>query len=332
MGPVRSAITSVGGYVPDYVLTNEMLEEMVDTSDEWITSRTGIKERRILKGEGRGTSEMLVHAAQEALAKRGVDPAEIDMVLACTITPDILVASTAAKVADLIGAKKAAAFDLQAACTGFIYGLTTASQFIQTGMYKKVLVVAGDKMSSILDYTDRTTCVIFGDGAGAVLLEPNEEGLGLQDSILRSDGSGRQYLYIKGGGSMYPPSAKTVERREHYVHQEGQQVFKFAVTNMAQVSEEIMKRNQLNGDDVSWLVPHQANKRIIDATSHRMNLNAERVMMNIDRYGNTTNGTLPLCLWDYEQQLRKGDKLIFAAFGGGFTWGSAYLTWAYDPS
>lgn len=332
MGLIRSAITAVGGYVPDYVLTNEMLEEMVDTSDEWITSRTGIKERRILKGEGRGTSEMLVHAAQEALSKRGVDAAEIDLVLACTITPDILVASTAAKVADIIGAQKAAAFDLQAACTGFIYGLTTASQFIQTGMYKKVLVVGGDKMSSILDYTDRTTCVIFGDGAGAVLLEPNEEGYGLQDSILRSDGAGRQYLYIKGGGSMYPPSAKTVEGREHYVHQEGQQVFKFAVTNMAQVSEEIMKRNQLNGDDVSWLVPHQANKRIIDATAHRMNLNSERVMMNIHRYGNTTNGTLPLCLWDYEQQLKKGDKLIFAAFGGGFTWGSAYLTWAYDPS
>jgi 3-oxoacyl-[acyl-carrier-protein] synthase-3 len=309
-----------------------MLEEMVETSDEWITTRTGIKERRILKGEGRGTSEMMVKAAQEALDKRGVKAAEIDLVLACTISPDMLVASTAAKVADVLGAKHAAAFDLQAACTGFIYGLTTGSQFIQTGMYKKVLVVAGDKMSSILDYSDRTTCVIFGDGAGAVLLEPNHEGLGLQDSILKSDGSGRKFLHVKGGGSMYPPSKKTVDQREHYVHQEGQQVFKFAVTNMALVSEEILARNGLTGESVNWLVPHQANKRIIDATAKRMNLQSEKVMMNIDRYGNTTNGTLPLCLWDYESQLKKGDNLVFAAFGGGLTWGSAYLTWAYDPS
>lgn len=330
MAEIRAAITSVGGYVPEYVLTNEKLEQMVDTSDEWITTRTGIKERRILKGDGRGTSEMMVKAALEALDKRGVDPSEIELVLACTVTPDILVASTAAKVADIIGAKHAAAFDLQAACTGFIYGLTTGSQFVQTGMYKKVLVVSGDKMSSILDYTDRTTCVIFGDGAGAVLLEANEEGYGLQDSILRSDGAGRDFLYIKGGGSMYPPSKRTVDAREHFVHQEGQQVFKFAVTNMAKVSEEILERNGLTGDDVNWLVPHQANKRIIDATAKRMNLSSEQVMLNIHRYGNTTNGTLPLCLWDYEKQLKKGDTLIFAAFGGGFTWGSAYLTWAYD--
>lgn len=303
----------------------------METSDEWITTRTGIKERRILKGEGRGTSEMMVHAAKEALQKRGIDPTEIDMVLACTISPDIQVASTAAKVADILGCNNAAAFDLQAACTGFIYGLTTGSQFIQTGMYKKVLIVAGDKMSSIMDYTDRATCVIFGDGAGAVLLEPNEE-FGLQDSILKSDGAGREYLYIKGGGSMYPANKRSVDAREHYVHQEGQQVFKFAVTNMAAVSEEILNRNGLKGEDVNWLVPHQANKRIIDATSKRMGLDSERVMMNIQRYGNTTNGTLPLCLWDYENQLKQGDKLVFAAFGGGFTWGSAYLTWAYNPS
>lgn len=330
MGALKSAITAVGGYLPEFVMTNKILEGMVDTSDEWITTRTGIRERRVLKGEGRGTSEMLVKAGEEALQKRGIEASEVDLVLACSITPDMVVATTAAKVADLLGCKNAAAFDLQAACTGFIYGLTTGSQFIMSGMYKKVLIVAGDKMSSILDYTDRTTCVIFGDGAGAVLLEPNEE-YGLEDSILRSDGKGRDYLYVKGGGSMYPPNEETVAGREHFVHQEGQPVFKFAVTNMADVSGEILERNQLTGDDVAWLVPHQANKRIIEATANRMGLNTDRVMINIDRYGNTTNGTLPLCLWDYEKQLRKGDKLIFAAFGGGFTWGSAYLTWAYDP-
>ncbi len=332
MNQITPAITAIGGYVPDYVLSNAVLEGIVETSDEWITSRTGIKERRILKGEGRGTSEMMVYAAKEALEKRGISAEDIDLVIACTVTPDILVASTAAKVSDILGTKKAAAFDLQAACTGFIYGLVTASQFVKAGMYKKVLIVAGDKMSSILDYSDRTTCVIFGDGAGAVIIEPNEEGFGLQDAILKSDGSGRQYLYIKGGGSMYPPTQRSVDAKEHYVHQDGQPVFKFAVTNMAQVSEDIMKRNGLSGDDVNWLVPHQANKRIIDATAQRMGLDENKVMVNIQRYGNTTNGTLPLCLWDYEKQLKKGDKLIFAAFGGGFTWGSAYLTWAYNPN
>jgi 3-oxoacyl-[acyl-carrier-protein] synthase III len=332
MNKIRASITSVGGYVPDFVLSNEVLETMVDTSDEWITSRTGIKERRILKGEGRGTSDMMIQAANEALRKRGISGSDIDLVIACTVTPDMMVASTAAKVAQLIGANQAASFDLQAACTGFIYGLVTASQFIETGKYSKVLLVGGDKMSSILDYTDRTTCVIFGDGAGAVILEPNTSGEGLQDSILKSDGIGRQYLHIKSGGSMYPSTRRSIDQREHFVHQDGQPVFKFAVTNMAQVSEDILKRNNLSGDDVDWLVPHQANKRIIDATANRMGLNESKVMVNIQRYGNTTNATLPLCLWDYEKQLKKGDKLVFAAFGGGFTWGSAYLIWAYDPN
>ena len=331
MKKVKAAITAVGGYLPDYRLTNAILEQMVETTDEWITSRTGIKERRILKGEGKGTSDMMVPAAQEALRKRGIEASEIDLVIACTISPDQPVASTAAKVADLIGAKNAWAFDLQAACSGFVYGLVTGSQFIETGMYKKVLIVAGDKMSSIIDYSDRTTCVIFGDGAGAVILEPNEE-YGLEDAILHSDGAGRQFLHIKAGGSMYPASPDTVVTKDHYVHQEGQAVFKFAVTNMAEVSARIMERNGLLGDDIAWLVPHQANLRIIDATANRMGIGKDKVMINIDRYGNTTNGTLPLCLWDYEKQLHKGDKLIFAAFGGGFTCGAAYLTWAYDPS
>ena len=330
MKKVKAAITAVGGYLPEYRLTNAILEQMVETTDEWITSRTGIKERRILKGEGKGTSDMMVPAAQEALKKRGISASEIDLVIACTISPDQPVASTAAKVADLIGAKNAWAFDLQAACSGFVYGLVTGSQFIETGMYKKVLIVAGDKMSSIIDYSDRTTCVIFGDGAGAVLLEPNEE-YGLEDAILHSDGAGRQFLHIKAGGSMYPPSQDTVVTKDHYVYQEGQAVFKFAVTNMAEVSARVMERNNLKGDDIAWLVPHQANLRIIDATANRMGIGKDKVMINIDRYGNTTNGTLPLCLWDYEKQLHKGDKLIFAAFGGGFTWGAALLTWAYDP-
>lgn len=331
MKKTKAAITSVGGYIPDFVLTNQILETMVDTSDEWITSRTGIKERRILKGEGLGMSYMGEKAARECLQKRGIDPMEIDLVLCCTISPDQPVASTACKIADLIGAKNAFGFDLQAACSGFVYGLVTGSQFIETGLYKKVLIVAGDKMSSILDYTDRTTCVIFGDGAGAVLLEPNEE-YGVEDSILRSDGAGRQFLHIKAGGSMYPPSEDTVSKKEHFVYQEGQQVYKFAVTNMAEVSAQIMERNNLTANDVAFLVPHQANKRIIDATASRMGISEDKVMLNITRYGNTTNGTLPLCLWDYEKQLKKGDNLIFAAFGGGFTWGAVYLTWAYDPT
>ncbi len=328
----KAAITAVGGYVPEYRLTNKILETMVDTSDEWIISRTGIEERRILKGEGLGTSFMGLKAIDELLQKRGIKGAEIDAVVFCTTTGDMPVAANAAYVCSEIGADHAFGFDLQAACSGFLYGLFTGSQYIETGKFKKVLVVGADKMSSIIDYQDRTTCIIFGDGAGAVLLEPNEEGLGLQDSILRSDGSGREFLYIKAGGSMYPASEESVAKREHFVHQEGQQVFKFAVTNMAEVSARIMERNNLKADDVAFLVPHQANKRIIDATAKRMGIGPEKVMLNIHRYGNTTNGTLPLCLWDYEKQLKKGDNLIFSAFGGGFTWGSIYLSWAYDPA
>ena len=330
MENLTAAITAVGGYVPEYVLTNSELEKMVDTTDEWITTRTGIKERHILKGEGLGAGYMAIKAAQEIIDKKNLDPAEIDMVLVTTATPDMPVAATANYTASEIGAVNAFGYDLMAACSGFLYGLATGAKFIASGQYKKVLVIGSDKMSSIIDYTDRTTCVIFGDGAGAVLLEPNEEGLGVQDEILRSDGHGRQFLNIKAGGSMYPPNADTVAAREHFVHQEGQQVFKFAVTNMADVSAQIMERNNLVADDVAWLVPHQANKRIIDATARRMGVGPEKVMLNIHKYGNTTNGTLPLCLRDYESQLKKGDNIIFAAFGGGFTWGSLYLKWAYD--
>jgi len=330
MNKVTAAITAVGGYLPEYILTNAELEKMVETTDDWITSRTGIKERHILKGEGLGSSYMAIKAAEEVIRKRGIDPLEIDMVIVSTATPDMPVAATATYTATKIGATNAFGFDLMAACSGFLYGLATGAKFIQSGQYKKVLVIGSDKMSSIIDYTDRTTCVIFGDGAGAVLLEPNEEGLGLQDEILHSDGSGRQFLQIKAGGSMYPPNEDTVAAREHFVHQEGQQVFKFAVTNMADVSAQIMERNNLTAEDVAYLVPHQANKRIIDATARRMGVGSEKVMLNIHKYGNTTNGTLPLCLWDYEKKLKKGDNLIFAAFGGGFTWGSLYLKWAYN--
>lgn len=329
---IKAAITAVGGYVPDYKLTNSILESLVDTTNDWIMSRTGIEERRILKEEGAGTSFMAIKAAEELLQKRGIDASEIELVICATTTPDMPVASTAAYVATKIGATNAFSFDLQSACSSFLYGLVTGAQFIEAGTHKKVLVIGADKMSSIIDYTDRTTCVIFGDGAGAVLLEPNEEGLGLQDSVLKSDGSGREFLYIKSGGSMRPPSEETVKNREHFVHQEGPQVFKFAVTNMADVSGQIMERNNLTSEDVTFLVPHQANKRIIDATAKRMGIGADKVMLNIHRYGNTTSGTLPLCLWDYEKRLKKGDNLIFSAFGGGFTWGSVFLTWAYDPS
>lgn len=325
-----AAITAVGGYLPEFRLTNAVLETMVDTSDEWITTRTGIKERRILKEKGQGVSYMGIKAAEEVLQKRGISAQEIDAVIFCTVTPDMPVANTASYVISEMGMTKAFGFDLQAACSGFLFGLTTGAQFIESGRYEKVLIISGDKMSSIIDYSDRTTCVIFGDGCGAVLLEPNDEGLGMQDSILRSDGIGRQFLKIEAGGSMYPPSKETVELGQHYVHQDGQPVFKFAVTNMAEVSAQIMNRNNLTAEDVAWLVPHQANKRIIDATAKRMGLDAKKVMLNIERYGNTTNGTLPLCLWDYEKQLKKGDNLVFAAFGGGFTWGAIYLKWAYD--
>ncbi len=326
----KAAITAVGSYIPDYRLTNEILETMVDTTDEWITTRTGIKERRILKGDGLGTSYMAIKAANDLLQKRNIDPAEIDLVICSTATPDMPVAATGTYIATQIGAVNAFGFDLQAACSGFLYALTTGAQFIETGKYKKVLIIGGDKMSSIVDYTDRTTCVIFGDGAGAVLLEPNEEGYGLQDTILRSDGAGREFLYIKSGGSMSPPTEETVARREHFVHQVGQQVFKFAVTRMAEVCAEIMEKNNLTSEDVDFLVPHQANLRIINAAAKRMGIGEDKVMLNIMRYGNTTNATLPLCLSDYEKQLKKGDNLIFSAFGGGFTWGATYLTWAYD--
>ncbi|MGB6154010.1 MAG: beta-ketoacyl-ACP synthase III [Pricia sp.] len=331
MGELTAAITAVGGYVPKFVLTNQMLEGMVDTNDEWIVSRTGIKERRILKPEeGQGTSFLAIKAAEELIRKKDIDPSEIDLVIVATATPDGLVASTAAFVASEIGASNAFAYDLLAACSSFLFGMSTAASYIQSGRYKKVLLIGADKMSSIIDYTDRTTCIIFGDGAGAVLFEPNGEGLGLQDEYLRADGNGRQYLGMDAGGSLMPATEETVKNRKHFIYQEGRTVFKFAVSNMADVAAKIMEQNDLEATDVSWLVPHQANKRIIDATANRMGLDGSKVMMNIDRYGNTTSGTLPLLLADYEKQLKKGDNLIFAAFGGGFTWGSIYLKWAYN--
>lgn len=328
MGKITAAITGVQGYVPDYVLTNEELAKIVDTTDEWITTRTGIKERRIQK-EG-ASSDMAVEAVRGLLEKTGTDPMDIDLVILATVTPDYPFPSTANVLCDKIGMKNAWGFDLIAACSGFIYALSTGAQFIETGKYKKVIVVGVDKMSSIIDYEDRTTCIIFGDGCGAVLLEPNFEGNGILDFILRSDGAGREFLIQPAGGSANPPTIQTVEDRMHFVKQEGKSVFKFAVTNMAEVSAEIMEKNNLSSDDVDWLVPHQANLRIIDATANRMGLPNEKVMINIEKYGNTTAGTLPLCLWDYEKQLKKGDTLILSAFGGGFTWGSVYLKWAYN--
>jgi len=326
----RAAITAIGGYVPEYKLTNKILETMVDTTDEWITSRTGIKERRILKGEGLGTSDMAVEAVNDLLKKRRISADEIDLLICCTVTPDVTFPATANIITDKIGAKNAFSFDLMAACSGFIYGLTTASKYIESGSYKKIVVVGADKMSSIIDYTDRTTCIIFGDGGGAALLEPTEEDIGIVDTIMKSDGSGRVHLHQKAGGSVKPASHKTVDAREHYVYQEGQSVFKFAVTNMANVSAEIMEQNNLKSEDIRFLVPHQANKRIIDATAKRMGINEDQIMLNIQKYGNTTNGTIPLCLWEWEKKLKKGDNLILSAFGGGFTWGSIYLKWAYD--
>ncbi|WP_353777164.1 beta-ketoacyl-ACP synthase 3 [Winogradskyella sp. 3972H.M.0a.05] len=332
MNTISAAITAVGAYVPEYVLSNKILETMVDTNDEWITTRTGIKERRLLKEEGKGTSYMAIKAAQDLLKKRQLDPKDIDMVIVATATPDMPVASTAVYTASEIGATNAFAYDLSAACSSFLYGMSTAASYIESGRYKKVLLIGADKMSSIIDYEDRATCIIFGDGAGAVLFEPNEEGLGLQDEYLRSDGVGREFLKIDAGGSILPPNEDTVKNKQHYVFQDGKTVFKFAVSNMADVSEKIMKRNDLNHEDVAWLVPHQANKRIIAATANRMGLDEEKVMLNIHKYGNTTSATLPLCLHDYESQLKKGDNLIFAAFGGGFTWGSIYLKWAYNSN
>lgn len=330
MNKIRAAITGVGGYVPDYILTNQELETMVETTDEWITSRTGIKERRILKGENQGVSVMGIAAVKELIAKTKIDPKEIDAVIFATVTPDMTFPATANIVATAVGATNAFSFDMGAACSGFIYALTTGAGFIQSGMYKKVVVIGGDKMSSILDYTDRTTCIIFGDGAGCVLLEPTTEDVGVMDAILRSDGAGESYLHMKAGGSRMPASHETVNSRQHFVYQEGSAVFKFAVTNMADVSAQLAERNHLTKDNIDWLVPHQANKRIIDATANRVGINEEKVMMNIERYGNTTAGTIPLLLWDYEKRLKKGDNLILAAFGGGFTWGAVYVKWAYN--
>ncbi len=329
MNKIRASIKGIHGYVPDYVLTNSELEKMVDTNDEWITSRTGIKERRILKGEGVGTSYMAVKAVQGLLEKTNTDPAEIEMVICCTSTPDLVFPATANIVATQVGAVNAFGYDIQAACSGFLYGLTTGSQFIESGRLKKILVIGGDKMSSIIDYKDRATCIIFGDGAGAALLEADEEGNGLMDFWLRSDGSGEPHLHMVAGGSRKPASHETVELKQHYVYQDGKTVYKFAVTNMAHAAAQIMERNNLSGDDITYLVPHQANKRIVDATAKAMGVEDAKVLMNIERYGNTTNGTIPLLLWDFEKQLKKGDNLILAAFGGGFTWGAAYLKWAY---
>lgn len=329
MTKITAAITAVAGYVPPDILSNKDLEKMVDTTDEWIQSRTGIKERRILKGEGMATSDLGAEAVKLLCKKRDISPEEIELIICSTATPDMMFPATANIISDKVGAKNAFSFDIMAACSGFLYSLATGSKYIESGQYKKVVIVGADKMSSIIDYTDRATCVLFGDGAGAVLLEPNTEGYGVLDSILRSDGGGRIYLHQKAGGSAKPASHKTVDAREHFVFQDGQPVFKFAVTNMADVSAEIMEKNNLKAEDVAWLVPHQANKRIIDATARRMGVSSDKVMLNIERYGNTTNGTIPLCLWEWENKLHKGDNLILAAFGGGFTWGSVWVKWAY---
>ena len=330
MQKINAAITAVGGYVPDYILTNAELETMVDTNDEWIRSRTGISERRILKGEGLGSSDMAAPAVLELCKKRGISPEEIDCLICATVTPDMVFPATGNIICTKIGAKNAFSFDVMAACSGFLYAVTTAAAFIESGRYKKIVVVGVDKMSSIIDYSDRTTCIIFGDGAGAILLEPTEEPIGVLDSILKSDGSGSPFLHMKAGGSIKPSTVETVLAKEHYVYQEGQTVFKFAVKGMADVSYELMQRNNLTADDIAWLVPHQANLRIIDATANRMSLPKEKVMINIQKYGNTTAATLPLCLWEWENQLKKGDNIILAAFGGGFTWGATWVKWGYD--
>jgi len=330
MTKITAAISAVGKYVPEYVLTNKELEAYVETNDEWITSRTGIKERRILKGEGLGTSFMAIKASEDLIKKSNIDPKEIDLVIVATATPDLPIASTAAYVATEIGATNAFGYDLQAACSSFLYGMSTAGAYIASGRYKKVLLIGADKMSSIIDYSDRATCIIFGDGAGAVLFEPNNEGLGLQDEYLRSDGVGRDFLRIEAGGSQMPTTAETVANKKHFVYQEGKTVFKYAVSNMADVAEKMLTRNNLTEPDIQWLVAHQANKRIIEATAKRVGVPSEKVMINIHKYGNTTSATLPLLLADYESQLKKGDNLIFAAFGGGFTWGAAYLKWGYN--
>ena len=326
----RASITGVHGYVPDYILDNTELEKIVDTTDEWIVTRTGIKERRILKGEMKGTSILGVNCTKGLLEKTNTDPKDIDLIICATVTPDMLFPSTANLIADRIGATNSYGFDISAACSGFLYALTTGSQFIEAGTHKKVVVIGADKMSSIIDYDERKNCVLFGDGGGAVLLEPSKDQNGIQDYILKSDGSGSDMLCLKAGGSLRPASNETIKNKEHYIYQEGSSVFKFAVTNMADISEEIMKKNNLSSNDVAYLVPHQANKRIIDATSNRMGIGPEKVLLNIERYGNTTAGTIPLCFWDFEKKFKKGDNIILAAFGGGFTWGSVYLKWSYN--
>lgn len=330
MSKITAAIRGIHGWVPDYVLTNEELTTMVDTSDEWITTRTGIKERRILKGKDQGTSVIGINAVKGLLEKTGTSPEDVDLIICATTTPDMLFPATANIIAKEVGAINAFSYDIQAACSGFLYALSTGAQFIETGKYRKVIVIGADKMSSIIDYEDRTTCIIFGDGGGAVLLEPSIQGYGIMDSILKSDGSGEPHLHMKAGGSRRPATHQTVDEKQHFVYQEGAAVFKFAVLNMANVSAEIMEKNDLKPDDVSWLVPHQANKRIIDATANRMGITNGKVMLNIHKYGNTTSGTIPLCLFDYEPHLKRGDNLILSAFGGGFTWGSVYVKWGYD--
>ena len=330
MNKITAAITAVGAYVPDFVLSNEVLEKMVDTNDEWITTRTGIKERIILKEKGKGTSYLAIKAAQNLISRGNINPAEIDLVIMATTTPDLPVAATGVYVATQIGAVNAFAYDLQAACSSFLFGMSNAAAYIESGKYKKILLIGADKMSSIIDYTDRATCIIFGDGAGAVLFEPNHEGLGLQDELLKTDGIGRDYLKIDAGGSLLPASKETVENRQHFVFQDGKTVFKYAVSGMADISEKIMERNNLRKEDIDWLIAHQANKRIIDATANRIGLDEDKVLVNIHKYGNTTSATLPLLLSDFESKFKKGDNLIFAAFGGGFTWGSIYLKWAYN--
>jgi 3-oxoacyl-[acyl-carrier-protein] synthase-3 len=330
MTKLRASITGVGGYVPEYVLNNEELSKMVDTSDEWIMTRVGIKERRILKTPGLGTSELGSKAILQLLEKTGTNPEEIDLLVCATVTPDHPFPATSAIICDKVGMKNAFAFDLNAACSGFLFALNTASKFIETGSCKKVIVVGADKMSSIVDYSDRTTCALFGDGAGAVLLEVTTEDVGIIDSILRTDGAGRSSLYTKAGGSVCPPTHETIDNKEHFIYQEGQAVFKAAVSRMADVSAEMMERHNLSSDDLAWLVPHQANLRIIDATAKRMGLDPSKVMINIQHYGNTTAATLPLCLWEWEPRLKKGDNIILATFGAGFTWGSMLLKWGYD--
>lgn len=328
----KAAITAIGGYVPDFVMTNDDLAKFVDTNDEWITSRTGVKERRVLNVPGKATSDMMVFAVEELLKKRGITALDIDLLIVGTITGDLIFPSTANIICDKIGAKNAWGYDLAAACSGFIFALASGSQFIETGKYKKVIVIGADKMSSILNYEDRTTCVIFGDGGGAVLLEPSEDDCGVQDFILKSDGSGRNYLFQPAGGSLMPPTHETIDKKLHSVRQEGQAVFKNAVVNMAEISADIMTKNNLTAEDIAWLLPHQANKRICEATANRMGLNPDKMLMNIERYGNTTAGTIPLLLWDYEKLFKKGDNIILSAFGGGFTWGSIWIKWAYDGS